>query len=64
VPTGEIPTTATPYPTSSKRGIMMPTRRRTRAQDRAHRIGAERALNTDRVAEPNQPPPFDITAAE
>jgi hypothetical protein len=37
---------------------MMPTRRRTREQDRAYRIDAERALNADRVAERNQPPPF------
>jgi hypothetical protein len=38
---------------------MMPTRRRTREHDRAHRIEAERALNSGRVAERNQPPPFD-----
>jgi hypothetical protein len=37
---------------------MMPRRRRTRAQDRAYRIDAERALNTARVAERNKPPPF------
>ncbi len=37
---------------------MMPLRRRTREQDRAYRIDAERALNADRVAERNQPPPF------
>jgi hypothetical protein len=37
---------------------MMPTRRRTREQDRAHRFDAERALNAARVAERNQPPPF------
>jgi hypothetical protein len=58
LPTGEIPTTATAYPPSGDRGLMMPTRRRTREQDRAHRIDAERALNADRVAERNQPPPF------
>ena len=40
------------------RGIMLPTHRRTRQQDRARRIDAERALNADRVAERNQPPPF------
>jgi hypothetical protein len=37
---------------------MMPTRRRTREQDRAYRIEAERALNSGRVTERNQPPPF------
>jgi hypothetical protein len=37
---------------------MMPLRRRTREQDRAARIDAERALNADRVAERNKPPPF------
>ena len=37
---------------------MMPTRRRTREQDRAYRINAERALNTGRAAERNKPPPF------
>jgi hypothetical protein len=37
---------------------MMPTRRRTREHDRAYRIEAERALNSGRVAERNQPPPF------
>jgi len=37
---------------------MMPTRRRTREQDRARRIDAERALNAERVAERNKPPPY------
>jgi hypothetical protein len=37
---------------------MMPTRRRTRQQDRDYRIHAERALNAGRAAERNQPPPF------
>jgi hypothetical protein len=45
LPTSELPTAATPLPTPGQRGIMMPTRRRTRAQDRARRIDAERALN-------------------
>ncbi|MCX2931968.1 DUF222 domain-containing protein [Mycobacterium sp. CVI_P3] len=39
-------------------GIMMPTRRRTRAAQRAHRITAERKLNDARVTERNKPPPF------
>jgi hypothetical protein len=37
---------------------MMPTRRRTREEDRSQRIDAERALNAARVAERNKPPPF------
>ncbi|CPR13491.1 HNH endonuclease [Mycobacterium bohemicum DSM 44277] len=45
VPTGELPTGATSLPASGQRGIMMPTRRRTRVQDRSRRIDAERALN-------------------
>ncbi|MGE2716820.1 DUF222 domain-containing protein, partial [Mycolicibacterium litorale] len=44
--------------TSPDRGLKMPKRRRTRAQDRAHRIQAERKLNDDLVAERNKPPPF------
>jgi hypothetical protein len=40
------------------RGLMMPKRRRCRAQDRAYRIDAERRLNDDLVAERNKPPPF------
>ncbi len=39
-------------------GVMMPTRRRTRAADRAYRIARERALNDSYVAERNKPPPF------
>jgi hypothetical protein len=37
---------------------MMPKRRRTREQDRARRIDAERALNSAHIAERSQPPPF------
>lgn len=40
------------------RGLMMPTRRRTREADRARRIKTERALNDAYVAERNRPPPF------
>jgi Domain of unknown function (DUF222) len=43
---------------SQARSLMMPTRRRTRAQQRAYRIKCERALNDAYVAEPNRPPPF------
>jgi hypothetical protein len=36
----------------------MPTRQRTRAQQRHQSIKAERALNDAFVAERNRPPPF------
>ena len=57
-PTGQLPTAPTAQRPSGLRGAMMPTRRRTRQQDRARRIDAERALNAGHVAERNQPPPF------
>jgi hypothetical protein len=40
------------------RGLKMPTRRRTRTQNRAAKIQAERKLNDPLVAERNKPPPF------
>jgi hypothetical protein len=40
------------------RGVMMPRRKQTRADNRAQRIAAERRLNDDHVAERNKPPPF------
>lgn len=58
LPTGELSIAPTTYPPLGDRGIMMPTRRRTREQDRIRRIDAERSLNDERVAERNQPPPF------
>ena len=58
LPTGELPTAATAERPTVLRGLMMPTRRRTRHQDRDYRINAERALNAAHVAERNQPPPF------
>src|SRR6185312_10982905 len=58
VPTGKLPTAPRQYRSPGDRGVMMPTRRRTRHQDRARRIDAERSLNAARVAERNQPPPF------
>jgi uncharacterized protein DUF222 len=45
LPTGVLPTAARQYPNRGDRVVMMPTRRRTREQDRARRIDAERALN-------------------
>jgi hypothetical protein len=58
VPTGELPTPPTVQRPPGDRGLMMPKRRRTREQDRAYRIDAERALNAAHVAERNKPPPF------
>jgi len=57
-PTPNMPTPPPTPATTTPRGTMMPTRRRTRAADRAHRIKTERALNTAHVAERNMPPPF------
>jgi len=43
---------------SQARSLMMPTRRRTRAQQRAYRIQCARNLNDAYVAERNRPAPF------
>jgi hypothetical protein len=53
-PPGDEPT----VPPSGDRGVMMPRRRRTRAENLARRIEAERKLNDEYVAERNKPPPF------
>ena len=45
VPTGELRTLPTAQRPAAQRGVMMPTRRRTREQDRAARIDAERRQN-------------------
>jgi hypothetical protein len=58
LPTGELPSAPTTERPTAPRGLMMPTRRRTREEDRSQRIDAERALNAARVAERNKPPPF------
>jgi hypothetical protein len=58
LPTSELRTAPTVERPPGDRGIMMPRRRRTRKQDRAYRIDAERALNDAHVAERNKPPPF------
>lgn len=58
LPTGDLPTPPPGRPPSPGRTLKMPTRARTRAQDREYRIKAERALNAAHVAERNQPPPF------
>ena len=57
-PTAPIDAPATAAGVESNRGLMMPRRKATRAQDRAKRIEAERRLNDDYVAERNKPPPF------
>jgi hypothetical protein len=44
-PTGNLPTPTARQPDSPGRTLMMPTRRRTRVQNRAQAIKAERALN-------------------
>ena len=55
-PTGQLVLPESPGPGSSNRGLMMPTRQRTRAQDRAYRIAHERAQNRARYEA--DPPPF------
>jgi len=60
-PTWAIHTPAPPSTATAagpNRSIMMPKRKRSRVDARADRIKAERALNADRVAERNTPPPF------
>jgi hypothetical protein len=56
-PTAAVSTTASGR-NEPGRELAMPRRHRTRAQDRAQRIDAERALNDVHVAERNEPPPF------
>lgn len=68
-PTGEFVIAKNSGPPPAKRTLLMPTRRRTRAQDRAYRIALERQHNAariarknlllaDRVALDDEPPPF------
>jgi hypothetical protein len=56
-------------PPEANRGLMMPTRRRTRSQDHAYRIALERQHNAPRIARKqfllaerialnDEPPPF------
>jgi hypothetical protein len=58
VPTGELVVPDHLPETTGDRGVMMPKRRNTRAQNRAKAIAAERRLNDEYVAERNRPPPF------
>ncbi|WP_131810939.1 HNH endonuclease signature motif containing protein, partial [Mycolicibacterium monacense] len=53
-PTADVPIQPT-KDTTTDRGLKMPKRRRTRAQNRARRIQEERRLNDDLVAERNKP---------
>ncbi|WP_431233309.1 HNH endonuclease signature motif containing protein [Mycolicibacterium psychrotolerans] len=55
-PTEELNLPQAPTRNQPGRGVMMPARRRTRAQDRADRIRWERGLNEARAAA--HPPPF------
>jgi hypothetical protein len=56
VPTGTLGLPATMPPPGENRGLMMPVRRRTRAQDRAARVSWERGINEAWMAA--DPPPF------
>jgi len=59
LPTGDLwPPEHDPVVEPDGRAVMMPRRRRTRAENLARRIEAERRLNDDLVAERNRPPPF------
>jgi hypothetical protein len=69
VPTGTLVLRTDPPMRSGNRGLMMPTRRRTRSQDRAARISWERGINearmaadaarrAERIAASYEPPPF------
>jgi hypothetical protein len=68
-PTGELVIPDEPGPPSPNRGMMMPKRERTRAQDRPYRIAQERQHNAariarkqlllaERIARDDEPPPF------
>jgi hypothetical protein len=68
-PTGELALPASIPQPSDNRGLMMPARRRTRAEDHAARVTAERRINEERLAEKRrnhaawlaaryEPPPF------
>ncbi|MEB4212436.1 hypothetical protein OQ789_25790, partial [Mycobacterium sp. 94-17] len=60
-PTGDLPPPAErPAEPCGERTAMMPRRRRTRAQDRAYRVAAERAHNRQarHVARPERQPTY------
>jgi hypothetical protein len=69
LPTGELVIPDRTGPGNPYRGLMMPMRRRTRAQERAYRIALERQHNAariarkqlllaERIARDDEPPPF------
>jgi hypothetical protein len=69
IPTGKLALPTSLSPPDANRGLMMPVRRRTRADDRAGRIRYERSINEARIAADaaehaarlaacNDPPPF------
>ena len=69
IPTGELVIPENTGPPEANRGLMMPTRRRTRSQDHAYRIALERQHNAARIARKqfllaerialnDEPPPF------
>ena len=69
LPTGELVIPESSGPPSATRGLMMPTRKRSRAQDRAYHIALERQHNAariarkqlllaERIARDDEPPPF------
>jgi Domain of unknown function (DUF222) len=69
LPTGELVLPESAGPPSGLRGVMMPMRKRSRAQDRAYRIALERQHNAaritrkqfllaERLARDDEPPPF------
>jgi len=55
-PTGELVIPEPGLTVSDRRGLMMPRRKHTRAQDRRYRVTAGRRLNQARFAA--DPPPF------
>ena len=61
-PTAPVNAPANAPNAEPNRGLKMPRRKTTRAQDRAKRIEAERRLNDDHVAERNRPAPLLISS--
>jgi hypothetical protein len=57
-PTAPVTATAPPTTADPARGLAMPRRKHTRAENRRRAIEAERRLNDADVAERNKPPPF------
>jgi hypothetical protein len=58
ITTTASPSTGTPPPRAPGYEVKMKKRKRTRTQDRAYRIAAERALNAAHIAENQEPLPF------